>query len=207
MAEEIYFIKTNPVTAKINLYNKLCREEESIINYLDDGKKQSLELIKKKVQENVNDLSKEELLSIFNWFNAKFKGDHEEIKTQLFIHGIDLFYEITSSDNVQFFQEILSDYEKYSQENIGHIFDPEKFNDFLIYGLFFTGFINKEKGEEYILSEFLRSDHKNLYSFAETQFNSKKATVLSKQNLYNQFSELYDCTRFYKDPIIKLYYS
>ena len=115
MAEELYFIKTNPVTAKINLYNKLCREEDSILQYMQDDKKTSLELIKKKVLDNVDSLSKEELLNLFEWFNAKYKTDPEEVKTQLFIHGIDLFYEIPQSSNIQSFQQILSDYEKYSK--------------------------------------------------------------------------------------------
>jgi len=205
MAEELYFIKTNPVAAKINLYNKLCREEESILNYLDDDKKTSLELIKKKVQENVDSLSKEELLHIFDWFNSKFNGDQEEVKTQLFVHGIDVFYEISSSNNVQIFQEILSDYEKYFQRITNHIVDPEKFNQFLIYGIFFTGFINKEKGEENILADFLKSEYKDLYSFAEDEFNSKKTEILSKENMYNHFTDLYDSMKFYKSPIIKLY--
>ncbi|MDR6404701.1 MULTISPECIES: hypothetical protein [Chryseobacterium] len=204
MAEELYFIKTNPVTAKINLYNKLCQEEQDVLNYLDDDKKTSLELIKKKVLENVENLSKEELLNLFNWFNAKCNGDHEELKTQLFVHGIDIFHEILSPSNVQSFQQILSDYEKYSQRITNHIFDPEKFNQFLIYGIFFTGFINKEKGEEYILADFLKSDYKNLYSHAEEEFNSKKTELLSQENIYNHFTDLYDCTKFYKNSIIKL---
>ena len=202
MAEELYFIKTNPVTAKINLYNKLCREEESILNYLDDDKKTSLELIKKKVQENVDTLSKEELLHIFDWFKAKY-NDSEEVKTQLFVHGIDVFYEIASSD-IQNFLQILSDFEKHSNGKLNYIVDSNHFNQFLIYGIFFTGLINKEKGEESYQSDFLKSDYNNLYSLAETEFNSKSPEIiLSNQNLYNHFTNLYDCIKFYKG-LIKL---
>jgi hypothetical protein len=40
MAEKLYFIKTNPVAAKINLYNKLCREEETALQFLKKIRKQ-----------------------------------------------------------------------------------------------------------------------------------------------------------------------
>ncbi|SEV93230.1 hypothetical protein SAMN05421841_0254 [Chryseobacterium wanjuense] len=205
MAEELYFIKTNPVTAKINLYNKLCREEDSILQYMQDDKKTSLELIKKKVLDNVDSLSKEELLNLFEWFNAKYKTDPEEVKTQLFIHGIDLFYEIPQSSNIQSFQQILSDYEKYSKRNLNYVFDAENFNRFLVYGILFTGLINKEKGKEHILSDFLKSDYKDLFSYAEDQFKSKNPETLSQEDMYNQFVDLYDSTKFYKGPIITLH--
>lgn len=205
MAEELYFIKTNPVTAKINLYNKLCREEDSILQYMQDDKKTSLELIKKKVLDNVDSLSKEELLNLFEWFNAKYKTDPEEVKTQLFIHGIDLFYEIPQSSNVQSFQQILSDYEKYSKRNLNYVFDAENFNRFLVYGILFTGLINKEKGKEHILSDFLKSDYKDLFSYAEDQFKSKNPETLSQEDMYNQFVDLYDSTKFYKGSIITLH--
>jgi hypothetical protein len=205
MAEELYFIKTNQVAAKINLYNKLCREEDNVLQFLKDDKKTSLELIKKKIQENVDSLSQEEILSIFDWFKAKYNSDPEEIKTQLFVHGIDIFYEISSSSDVERFQQILSDYKKHSQTNFKYIFDSENFNQFLIYGIFFTGLIDKEKGKENFLFDYLKSDHKNLYSFAENEFNEKKSDLLLQSNIYNCFSDLYDCTKFYKGSIIELH--
>jgi hypothetical protein len=204
MAEELYFIKTNQVAAKINLYNKLCCEENNVLPFLQDDKKTSLELIKKKVQENVDSLSQEEILSIFNWFKAKYNSDSEEVKTQLFVHGIDVFYEIPSSSEVEKFQQILSDYKKNAQVNFKYIFDSENFNHFLIYGIFFTGLIDREKGEENFLFNYLKSDYKDLYSFAENEFSEKKSDLLSKPNIYKCFSDLYDSTKFYKGSIIEL---
>ncbi|WP_415328727.1 hypothetical protein [Chryseobacterium sp. MMS23-Vi53] len=204
MAEELYFIKTNPVAAKINLYNKLCCEESSVLQYLDDDKKTSLELIKKKLQEDVNSLSKQELLNLLEWFNAKYNSDYEEVKTQLFVHGIDLFYEIQTSAKVESFQQILSDYEKYSHQNLEYISDAEKFNQFLIYGIFYTGFANQEKGEENVFVDYLKLDHKNLYAVAEGEFHSKNNDLIVKENIYNNFIDLYDSTKFYKGSIIKL---
>ncbi|WP_027379876.1 hypothetical protein [Chryseobacterium daeguense] len=204
MAEALYFIKTNPVAAKINLYNKLCREEESVLEFLDENKKTSLEIIKKKVQEDIDTLSKEELLQLFDWFEAKCKSGSEEMKTELFVHGIDLFYEIPFDENANYFQEILSDYEKHSQKKLKYAVDAENFNQFLIYGIFYTGFINDEQNKESYLSDFLKSEYKNLYHFAEIEFNLKKAEALSQENMYSHFTDLYDCTKFYKGSIIML---
>lgn len=203
MAEELYFIKTNPVIAKINLYNKLCREEKNVLNFLNDDKKTSIEIIKKKVKDSVETLTQEELLQIFNWFNSEYNSDKEEVKTQLFINGIDVFYEIPSESHVNSFQKILSDYEKHSSCNLNFISDCENFNQFLIYGIFYTEMIKKE--EESISSRFLKSDYKNLYILAENQFNLNGIDKGNNVNLYNYFAELYDLTKFYKGSIIKLH--
>ncbi|KMQ67850.1 hypothetical protein ACM39_10940 [Chryseobacterium sp. FH2] len=203
MAEELYFLKTNPVIAKINLYNKLCREEQSALTFMNDDQKTSLELIKKKVQESsIESLTKEELLCLFSWFNNQYQPNNEEIKNQLFINGLDLFYEIPANADVKKFQQILSDYEKISQKNLNYILNAESFNQFLIYGIFYTSLIQKEKREETILSDYLKSDNKTLYSLAENQFNAK--TFEADPALSKYFSDLYDATKFYKGTIIKL---
>ncbi|SDQ74813.1 hypothetical protein SAMN05421664_2438 [Chryseobacterium soldanellicola] len=203
MAKELYFIKTNPVIAKINLYNKLCREENNVLSFLNDDKKTSLEIIKNKVKDSVEELSPEELLQIFNWFKNEYRLDKEEMKTQLFINGIDLFYEIPSEAHVNNFQKILSDYEKHSQSRLNFISDCENFNHFLIYGIFYTQMIKKEN--EDILPHFLKSDYKKLYILAENQFNLNGVDKVDSDNLYNYFIDLYDFTKHYKGSIIKLY--
>lgn len=204
MAEELYFIKTNPNIAKINLYNKLCNEEENIMNFLQDDAKVSLEIIKKKIKDSVDQLSKEELSSIFTWFSQTYPTDREETKTQLFIHGIDLFYEIPQESNVKSFQEILSDYENYSQQKLDFMVNAQNFNQFLIYGLFFTDIALKEKGSCTVLSHYLKADHSSLYSFAEEQFRAKGSEQNNDADLQHYFGELYDLTKFYKGSIIKL---
>lgn len=204
MAEKLHFIKTNPVAAKINLYNKLCRDEETVLPFLKEDKKTSLELIKKKVQENVDSLSKEELEEVFEWFKAKYNSDPEEMKTQLFVHGIDVFYEIPDASDAENFQQIFSVYRKYSQTNFKYKFDSETFNHFLIYGIFFTGLIDQEQGKQNFLFDYLKSDHQNLYSFAENEFNKKKSDQILQHNIYSCFSDLYDATKFYKGSIIEI---
>ncbi|RMZ59263.1 hypothetical protein D1632_06330 [Chryseobacterium nematophagum] len=207
MAEELYFIKTNPIIAKINLYNKLCREEKNITTFLDDDKITSLEIIKNKVKDaEIEKLTKEELLHIFSWFNSEYPSDDDEMKTQLFINGIDLFYEIPSINHIKNFQQILSDYENLSEEKIKYILNSDTFNQFIIYGIFFTGMIQKEKkGNEQILSDFLKPDHKSLYSMAESQFNSQSPSLEVDDIIFQNFTDLYDLTKFYKGKIIQLY--
>ncbi|MFP3592503.1 hypothetical protein [Chryseobacterium sp. SIMBA_038] len=205
MAEELYFIKTNPTIAKINLYNKLCREEKNVLNFLSEDKKTSFELIKTKIKDSVENLTKEELLQIFSWFSNEYKSDREEVKTQLFINGIDLFYEIPSTVDVVNFQQILSDYENYSKQKLNHLVDAQHFNQFLIYGIFYTGIKNQDKN---ISVDILKQDYKNLYSFAENQFSSNGKIFENEDivlNIYNYFTDLYDLTKYYKGSIIKLH--
>ena len=207
MAEELYFIKTNHNIAKINLYNKLCREEENIISFLQNDAKVSLEIIKNKVKDSVENLSKEELSGIFTWFSSAYPTDPEEVKTQLFIHGLDLFYEIPKKENVKTFQEMLSDYEKYSKQNLNFMVDSQNFNQFLVYGLFFTDISLKEQGNCTILSHYLKADYPSLYALAEDQFQKKGSDQNYDPALQRYFGELYDLTKFYKGPIIQLHTS
>ncbi|WP_284463269.1 hypothetical protein [Chryseobacterium sp.] len=204
MAEELYFIKTNPNIAKINLYNKLCREEENILNFLQPNGKANLEIIKDKVKDSVEELTKEELLSIFSWFSKMYHSDDEEIKTQLFIHGIDLFYEIPSTNHVENFLQILSNYEKLFQQDLNYIVNAQNFNQFLVYGIFLTEIINKEQGKENILYDYLKSDYESLYVLAEKQSKLESFEKNDSANLQHYFSDLYDLTKFYKGSIIQL---
>ncbi|WP_027385653.1 hypothetical protein [Chryseobacterium gregarium] len=206
MAEKLYFIKINPVAAKINLYNKLCREEDQVLEFLEEDKKTSLELIRKKVQEDIQTLSKEELLCIFSWFNTQYASDPEEIKTQLFVHGIDLFYEITSSVPIENIRQIMSDYEKHAPVKISRITDSENFNQFLIYGIFFTSLMNKTTNGDYLF-DALKSQHAKIYSLAENEYHAKNSEPPISKDTYEDFKDLFDCTRFYKGPIIELYSS
>lgn len=201
MAEKLYFIKTNPVAAKINLYNKLCREKDTALQFFKEDQKTSFELIKKKILENPDGLCKEELEDVFSWFASKYSSDPEEMKTQLFVHGFDIFYEINDAEQVEKFNRILSDYEKYSQEHLGYQVNSKNFNRFLIYGIFFTGLVH-QKNENY-LSDYLQLNHKDLYSFAEKEFHAKNNDFSQEKN-YPDFEKLYDCTKFYKGFIMKL---
>ncbi|PIF47183.1 hypothetical protein CLU96_4232 [Chryseobacterium sp. 52] len=205
MAEELYFIKTNPNIAKINLYNKLCREEDNILKFLQPDAKVSLEIIKNKVKDSVENLSREELSSIFTWFSSIYPADSEEAKTQLFINGLDFFYEIPKEENVKSFQDILSDYEKYSQQNLDFMVNSQNFTQFLIYGLFYTDIALKEKGNCTVLSHYLKTDYPSLYTLAEDQFRTKGTDLHNDLELQHYLGDLYDMTKFYKGSIIQLY--
>lgn len=201
MNDTLYFIKTNPVSAKINLYNKLCCEENEILSYLEDDKKASFEILKRKTLDNIEIFSKEEFISIFNWFNAKYNSDPEELKTQLFINGIDIFYDISNPSCVENFQHILSGYENYLQSKLSFRINSESFNHFLIYAIFFTGMANPE--EKYLFN-FLKPDHNVLYSLAEKGYSEKRYGITLQPEMYQYFSDLYDCTKFYKGSIITI---
>ncbi|MEC3876631.1 hypothetical protein [Chryseobacterium salviniae] len=201
MKDKLYFIKTNPVSAKINLYNKLCCEETSILPFMEDDKATSLEIIKRKATDNVESLSKEEFTCIFNWFNDRYGSDYEELKAQLFIHGIDIFYEISNPLGIENFSKILSDYEGYLDTRFSFLMHSESFNHFLIYGIFFTGMAN---GEEKYLFDFLKQDHKVLYALAEKGYDEKRFGLELQPEMYQHFSDLYDSTKFYKGSLIML---
>ncbi|WP_027374672.1 MULTISPECIES: hypothetical protein [Chryseobacterium] len=201
MAEELYFIKTNPNIAKINLYNKICREEDDALKFIPEG---NLDTIKDKIKDSVEELSKEELSNIFTWFSSIYQADNEEIKTQLFINGIDLFYEIPTSEHVKTFLQILSDYEKSAKEHLDYIVDAQNFNQFLIYGIFFTEIISKDKKQDNILSDYLKSDYQTLFLLAENQCKEKNFEEKNGLILQRNFVELYDQTKFYKGSIIQL---
>ncbi|WP_294283292.1 hypothetical protein [uncultured Chryseobacterium sp.] len=206
MAEKLYFIKTNPVVAKINLYNKLCREEEHILPFLKDDKKTSLELIKKKALDHIEHLSKEEMQDLFRWFDAGCKSDPEEFRNRLFTHGIDVFYEISDSSEIRAFHQVVSDYEKHLHISLGHKTEAGAFNRFLMYGIFFSGLIN-ENSETNFHFDYLKSGNKDLYSVAEAAVHEKKPVEFPAAELHHHFSELYDGTKFYKGNILMLPHS
>lgn len=201
MKDKLYFIKTNPVSAKINLYNKLCSEEDSLLTFLEDDKKASLEIIKKKTLDDVEGLTREEFICIFNWFEARYGSDPEELKAQLFIHGIDIFYEISEPLCIENFSKMLKDYEDYLGSRFSFIMNSESFNHFLIYGIFFTGMANSE--EKYLF-HFLKQDHKVLLALAEKGYEEKRYGLVLQPEMYQYFSDLYDCTKFYKGSVIML---
>jgi hypothetical protein len=261
MAEEIYFIKTNPTVAKINLYNKLCREEKNILDFLDDDKKTSLEIIKTKLQESINTCTQDELLSIYHWLyntcvHTNDDKSEEEIKTQLFINGLDLFFEISSKSSVKSFSHVLSDYEVYIGHHLPFVSEAKDFNRFLIYSIFYTGklkiFLNKhdhtnDTADDHVILmqlNMLKPNYKDLYEWAEKEFNTgfpvfenfinesqklgefhqtakdsqsysvpselvplleKEKDIIATANLYHTLCGLYELTKYYKDPIIKLH--
>lgn len=202
MAEKLYFIKTNPVVAKINLYNKLCREEAHVLPFLQDDKKTSLELIKKKALDHIDHLSKEELQDLFRWFDAACGTDPEKLRNLLFAHGIDVFHEIPDSPEVQAFHQILSGYEKHFRTSLGYKADAGEFNRFLIYGIFFTGLADEDNQTNFHF-DYLKSGNKDLYSIAEAAVQERKAEFRAPE-VHRHFSELYDGTKFYKGNILML---
>lgn len=217
MAEELYFLKTNPLVAKINLYNKLCNEEDDVLRFLNEDKKTNLEVIKNKLQDSIETLSPDELRQLFDWFKFQYNSasvngnlNNDEVKTQLYINGIDLFHEIPS-DLTQTFDRILNDYEKVNQTHLQYLSDSEKFNKFLLYALFYTSFALEDDSEKRILTDYLKSQHPSIYESAQSVFKEKINHTGFTEDLntkgiilFDNFSELYDSTKFYKGSIIQI---
>ncbi|MCA6069036.1 hypothetical protein JI747_017860 [Chryseobacterium sp. RG1] len=217
MAEELYFIKPNPVVAKINLYNKLCNEEGDFLRFLNTDKKTSLEIIKNKLQDSIETLNPNELRQLFDWFKFQYTSsssneseNNEEVKNQLYVHGLDLFHEIPPV-LTKTFDGILNEYEKSNQCNLQYISNAEKFNKFLLYGLFYTSLAQEQDIEKRILIDYLKSQHSSIYEAAQSEFNEKinAAGLIEDLHstgtiLFDNFSELYDATKFYKGSIIQI---
>jgi len=217
MAEELYFIKPNPVVAKINLYNKLCKEEDNFLHFLNTDKKTNLELIKNKLQDSIETLNPEELRQLFDWFKFQYNSasvngseNNDEVKTQLYINGIDLFHEIPSAP-AKMYDSILTDYEKTNQCDLQYISEAEKFNKFLLYGLFYTSFLQAENNKDLVLIDYLKSQYPSIYEVAESKFKeqtSKTGLIEDLHStgiiLFDNFSQLYDSTKFYKGSIIQI---
>lgn len=211
MAEELYFFKTNPVVAKINLYNKLCREEETVMTFLDDDKKTSLEIIKNKVKESINTLSQDEFFNVLSWITDPYKEDDYEFEMQLFINGIDPFYEIPSKTPVRSFHRILTDYECLIEQDFTICMHSDDFNDFLVFGIFYSGLFSTFLDQYYyetqdtdddllLLIKMLKPSHGKLFELAQNEFDShiktlekdmiglKKIAALNRENLHKSFT-------------------
>lgn len=210
MAEELYFIKTNPTIAKINLFNKLCREEKGIINFLEEDKKTSLGIIKTKVQDSINTFTQDEFLSIYYWLKSTCphdSKDQEEIKTQLFINGIDLLFEIPSKSNTRSFQHLISDYDRHTGHHLSFVSESKDFNQFLIYAIFYTGklhlFLNENSQQEDTANEpvvmqlnILKFTYKDLYELAELEFNTR---LLEFENFIEESEKIRNFHQSVKD--------
>lgn len=211
MAEEIYFIKLNPVVAKINLYHKLCNEEDNFLRFLNADKQVNLETIKNKLQDSIETLSPDELRQLFDWFKFQYNSvTNDEVKTQLYINGIDLFHEIPSTP-AKMYDNILNDYEKVNQCDLQYISEADQFNKFLLYGLFYTSFTHEVNIEKRILIDYLKTQHTPIYEAAQAEFKEKTNQENFTEDLntsgivlFDSFSELYDSTKFYKGSIIQL---
>ncbi|MDQ1097339.1 hypothetical protein [Chryseobacterium camelliae] len=115
---ELYFIKLNPVIARINLYNAICRNPETMLPFLPKDQNANLEHIKLKVKENIDDLRAEELSWIFAWARALSNANKEDLQTRLFINGIDIFYEITDHTAADQLINMFSEYQEISGVHI-----------------------------------------------------------------------------------------
>lgn len=203
---ELYFFKLHPVIARINLYNAICRDPESIFPFLPKDQDTFLELLKIKAKENIENLSTEELSCIFAWAKKVAEVNKEDVQSRLFINGIDIFHEITNPDAADQFMRIFSEYQNISGEHFNIHMKPDRFSNFLIYGILFTGMFQDGDNE---IFHYMKEEFGPLYEMAEKQYNlqSQNDSEKNVSVLYPDFIALYDSSRFSKDPITLLRYS
>ena len=158
MAEELYFLKLDTDVAKTKLVHFLNMEDEfSYREYINKHSDKSLifDDILKKIEVNIESLSRDEFMSIFYWFyrriesldsNLNYTDQEEKFHNELSNCGMELFFEIPSKTPVRKFHSVLNDYESHKTD-LNFICKSEEFNDFLRYGICFAGelflFLNK----------------------------------------------------------------
>lgn len=207
MAEELYFYKLNSEKAKTELIQQLKVDDEfSYQKYSNKYADEELnfEEVIRKIEENIELLSIDEFWSISNWFWQRIETNHPNIgydeQYGLFIKlmsasGMELFYEIPSKTPVRKFHSILWDYECHMQTDImhplvGNICKSLDFNDFLRYGICFSGelclFLNHKyykNGDDDDLKFQKEIDEINWKH--GTHYHEMALKELEKQNEYN----------------------
>lgn len=151
MAEELYFFKLNSEKARTELIKQLKIDDhfsyQKYINKYSDEELSFKEVIKK-IEENIELLLFDEFWSINNWFydrivinnpNAGYDEQWSLFVKSMSSSGMNLFYDIPSKTPVRKFHSILGDYEHHMQTDIKKVCNSREFNDFLKYGICFSG--------------------------------------------------------------------
>ncbi len=195
MSEQLYFIKLDENKAKIELSKRLNSEcDFSFRAYVDENYEDiKFQEIISKISENIDLLTNDEFLSIYHWFRAKNKLDNPNLdyrhskdllKQSMTECGLELFYESPSTSQVRKFHSIMSDYECHIESDINYLCKSVEFNNFLKYGICYTGelriFLNKkyykELDNKYDLEfeqkidEIILNDGKKYRTMALTEF-------------------------------------
>lgn len=182
MAEELYFLKLNTDVAKTKLIHFLNTEDEfSYREYINKHSDKSLifDYILKKIEVNIESLSRDEFMSIFYWLyrriesldsNLNYTDQEEKFHNELSNYGMELFFEIPSKTPVRKFHSVLDDYECQTRD-LEFICKSEEFNDFLKYAICFTGelylFLNKYYYEDENESEIQKEIDKISFNYGK----------------------------------------
>lgn len=160
MGREVYFYKFDKQQAKENLSQTLQkRSKDSYQNFLqkDEELQVSFECVLQKVEQNINELSVEELWTLTRWFSEQFtilypnldSKFERELNKEKNRNGLYKFYEIPSKTPAGHFFTILNRYQSLRNIDFNDDFSADYFHDFLDYAICYTGFISQLLIENY----------------------------------------------------------
>lgn len=206
MGQELYIFKLNQQRAKDQLTQTLSKKSASSYKkYLADStyyQTLSFEDIVQKAATDIEQISIEELWSLFHWFYDEVEqenpaADYQEIENQfhqkMSENGLDLCYEIPSKTPVNNFFLTLGTYNGLNNSNLRYDYDAKELQQFLDYAVCLKGKIyklliehyyhnDKSKLEDYSMMayrlEVIAYDNPEAYALANQQFNHEKKYFL-----------------------------
>lgn len=162
MGREVYFIKFDKKDVQENLAKTLQEESKySYQDYIKEGyykDKVSFEEVFQKSKNDIEQITLEELWSLFAWFNWKVDTEYEnagyakqehEFHKETRRNGLNIFYEIPSKTPAWHFFSILGNYQSLRNTDFYDSFSADYFHDFLDYAVCYIGFISQLLIEKY----------------------------------------------------------
>lgn len=215
MAEELYFFKLDSNKARTKLlqtitsikgfsYQTYLSLSSSVVDY---------NKVISAIQKDIGILSKDELWSLYFWFNKKneqlnpklnYSKLNEIIHAEMNDCGLELFYEIESKTPVRKFHEIMGSYEGLTEQTIDFKCTAIQFRGFLNYLICYTAeltfFLDRhyykrtEKDQmSYIMSEWIYTINENCgdsyHQLALEQIEEQAAFNLETINLTKQLKQ------------------
>jgi len=155
MGEELYFFKLNRELAATHLRARLTQDgEHSYCNFLlsscnEEGVQ--WEIVLEKAQENIDQISLDELWTVFVWFrkrnnkaDSESYSDYEKrLYSEMKSCGIEFFFEIDSKTPVRSFHRCIWDYETLTQIEWQHDCTDTELRNLLNYLICYTGILTK----------------------------------------------------------------
>jgi len=161
MGREVYFFKFDKQLAKDNLVETLQeKSKDSYKTFLKDSTSYEVDFneVLQKVRNNIEELSLDELWTLFHWFyekiylkyeNSSYLKFESKFNKEMKGNGLDLFYEIPSKTPAGHFFSLLSNYQSLMNTDFYYVFQSDYFNNFLDYTICYTGFISQFLIENY----------------------------------------------------------
>ncbi len=207
MSEELYFFRFNKDISRIRL-SSLLRQEGgfSYKQFLADhnssfGDEVQFDNITRRIDENIEQITEEELGSLFYWFWERYEKSNSEIDYQhfdeklneeLFRYGLDMFYEIPSKTPVRKFHSLLGDYKYLANKDFHESFDADELRGVLNYIICYTGELNiflnihyYKENENCERNQEIQKQIDEINSASDNYFHSLAIAELEQHRAYN----------------------